>query len=144
MDTVRDILTVKGNLVHCVTPNAYVLDALKIMADHDVGAVVVRSGSLPVGLFGEREHARSMIVDRRARMRHVKEVMLADVPCVEPNEAIDHCMEVMTRTRVRHLPVIEGCSLVGLVSIGDIVRAAIAEREYRIGQLHHYISGVPC
>jgi CBS domain-containing protein len=140
METVRSILEEKGNHVYCISPNAPVFAALEVMAKHDVGALVVREGELPLGLFGEREYARNVILTgRTSRELRVAEVMSLNVPCVSPGESVEYCMRVMTQRRVRHLPVTEAGQLVGLVSIGDVVHSLLEDRAQTILQLHEYI-----
>lgn len=143
MRIARDILAAKGAAVLCIRPEAGVLEALERMRQHDVGALVVRQGSLPLGLFGEREYARKVLPDgRSAASLRVADVMTIDVPCVTPDESIERCMEIMTTMRARHLPVVEDQRLCGLISIGDVVHAVIAEQRYTIGELHAYITRV--
>lgn len=143
MQFVRDILAVKGRQVHCVRPDTRVIDALRTMAEHEIGALVVRHGSLPIGLFGEREYARRVILRGRSSGNlSVADVMTTDVPSVALEESIERCMQIMTTERVRHLPVIDERTLAGLVSIGDVVRAVIAEQQHTIGELHQYIARV--
>jgi CBS domain-containing protein len=144
MDTVGRILENKGTVVHCVLPETFVFDALELMARHEIGALVVRNAELPLGLFGEREYARKVILaGRSSRIVRVAEVMTTDVPTVGLHEALDRCMETMTRRRVRYLPVVDDGRMHGIISIGDVVHALLAERDFEIDQLHHYIAGVP-
>lgn len=144
MDTVDSILQSKGNIVHSVLPETFVFDALETMARYDIGALVVRDGELPLGLFGEREYARKVILfGRSSRTLRVGEIMTRDVPTVGTDESVERCMQIMSARRCRHLPVVDEGRLCGIISIGDVVNALIAEREFEIIQLHHYICGVP-
>jgi CBS domain-containing protein len=142
MQTAHDIVRYKGNAVWSVSPDDKVLHALGVMAEHDIGAVLVMDGGAIVGILTERDYARKVVLaGRSSRESAIRDVMTAEVICVPPAQTVDHCLAVMTERRVRHLPVVEGDSVVGLVSIGDLVRATIAEQEQVIEHLQHYISG---
>ena len=142
MQTIRDILKVKGTDVWCVEPNATVFDALRRMADKEVGALVVTEGAQVVGLISEREYARKVVLaGRTSPTTLVKEIMISPVVYIHLDQAIEECMSLMTEKRTRHLPVIEDGKLVGLISIGDIVKSIIADQQFLIEQLVRYVSG---
>lgn len=149
--TIRDLIRTSGRTVHSVTPDSTVIEALKKMAEHNIGAVLVleSSGAL-VGLFSERDFARAVAQGNAdAGATSVRELMTTKLLTVRPEQTVQECMIFVTERRVRHLPVTdEAGRLVGLVSIGDLVKAAIAEKEYLlsekqalIGKLQDYISG---
>ena len=140
MTNVREILSTKGSEVWTVAPDATVLEALQMMADRDVGAVLVREGDRVVGIISERDYARKItLLKRRSKDTPVRDVMSSRVLCVEPATTVEECMALMTDKRVRHLPVLDGGELAGVVSIGDVVKAIISEREFLIDQLTRYI-----
>lgn len=142
MTTVREILRSKGEEVWSVAPDTSVYAALELMAEKDVGAVLVLERSRVVGIFSERDYARNVVLKGRAsRGTNVREVMSSRVLYVHPDQTIDDCMSVMTRKHIRHLPVLEAERLIGIVSVGDVVKQVIADREYDIRQLEHYITG---
>jgi len=142
MPTAHDILRHKGSTVHAVRPADTVLDALGIMAEHDIGAVLVLNGSEIAGILTERDYARKVaLVGRASKDSPVRAIMTANVVCVRPSNTVEDCMGVMTDRRVRHLPVVENGRVVGLVSIGDLVKATIDEQEFTINQLKNYIAG---
>ena len=142
MQTVRDILKTKGTDVWCVEPDATVFDALQRMAEKEVGALVVMQGAQIVGLISERDYARKIILHGRASPTTlVKEIMTSPVVYIHLDQAIEECMSLMTEKRTRHLPVIEDGKLVGLISIGDIVKSIIADQQFIIEQLVRYVSG---
>ena len=142
MQTIRDILKIKGTDVWCVEPDATVYDALQRMAEKEVGALVVTEGSQVVGLISEREYARKVVLEgRTSPTMLVKEIMISPVVYIHLDQAIEECMSLMTEKRTRHLPVIEDGKLVGLISIGDIVKSIIADQQFLIEQLVRYVSG---
>ena len=142
MKTIRDILKVKGTDVWCVEPDATVFDALQRMAEKEVGALVVTQGAQVVGLISEREYARKVILEgRTSPTTLVKEIMITPVVYIHLDQPIEECMSLMTEKRTRHLPVIEDGKLVGLISIGDIVKSIIADQQFLIEQLVRYVSG---
>jgi CBS domain-containing protein len=119
-----------------------VYDAIKMMADKDVGALMVLDGSKIVGIVTERDYARNVFLKGRGSPQTlVGEIMGCNVVCVEPDKSIEECMAIMTARRIRHLPVIKGGELLGIVSIGDLVKSIISDREFVIEQLEHYIRG---
>ena len=142
MTTVREILRSKGEQVWSVAPDSTVYAALEVMAERDVGAVLVLEARRVVGIFSERDYARHLVLKgKSSRSTSVRELMSTRVLYVRPDQTIDDCMAIMTRKRIRHLPVMEGDRLVGLVSVGDVVKQAIADREFAIQQLENYITG---
>lgn len=142
MKTVRDILKVKGTDVWCVEPDATVFEALQRMAEKEVGALVVTEGAQVVGLITEREYARKVVLQgRTSPTTLVKEIMTSPVVYIHLDQPIEECMALMTEKRTRHLPIIEDGKLVGVISIGDIVKSIIADQQFMIEQLVRYIRG---
>ena len=138
---VSDILRSKGSAVWSVSPTDSVREALAVMAEKGVGALVVLDGDQVVGVLSERDYAREVeLKGRTARETPVGEIMTGRVAYVEPENTVEECMAVMTHKRIRHLPVIEGDRLVGLVSIGDVVKTIISHQQFLIEQLEHYIT----
>ena len=139
MKTIKDILQVKGHDVWSVAPDATVYDTLKLMADKNVGAVLVLEAGKLVGILSERDYARKVILHgKTSKDTLVREIMTGKVVCVHPDTILEVCMELMTDKHIRHLPVVEGDQLTGMVSIGDVVSAIIAEQRYIIGQLRAF------
>ena len=142
MTTAQDILRYKGKTVHAVRPDDTVLAALGVMAEHDIGAVLVVEGDDLLGILSERDYARKVaLMGRASRDSPVRAIMTANVVCVPPSRTVEECMGLMTERRCRHLPVVESGRVVGLVSIGDLVKAMIDEQEATINQLKNYIAG---
>jgi len=142
MATVQQLLDSKGHEVYFVRPDDTVLDALEMMEDKNVGAVLVKDGDRLVGIFTERQYARKVFLKGRSSPKTlVREVMETDVICVGPEQTAEACMALMTEKRIRHLPVLHDEHLVGLISIGDLVKSIIADREFTIEQLEHFIRG---
>ncbi len=142
MNTVRDVLKEKGSRVWSVQADASVYDALKLMADKEIGALVVLEGEDVVGILSERDYARQVILKgRTSRETLVGEIMTRKVVYIRPDNTIEECMALMTHKRIRHLPVMDEDRLVGIVSIGDIVKAVISEQQFMIQQLENYITG---
>lgn len=140
--TVGDILRIKGNDVWSTTPDATVYEALQTMAEKNVGALVVLDANTVVGIMSERDYARKVILHgRSSREIRVREIMTSEVYYVRPDQDIQDCMAQMTEKRVRHLPALENDQLVGIISIGDVVKALIAEHESTIKHLEDYITG---
>ncbi len=140
MTTVSMILHVKGHEVWRVTPDTSVFDALGVMAEKNVGALAVLEEDKLVGMFSERDYARKVILEGKSSKKlSVEEIMSAEVVSVNPSQSIDECMALMTNKRIRHLPVLEGNHLVGMISIGDVVKVIISEREDMIKHLENYI-----
>jgi CBS domain-containing protein len=142
MVTVKDILKGKGTDVWTVEAGAKVIDALRILADKNVGALVVMNGKRPVGMISERDYARKVaLLERSSLETKVKDIMTSQVYGVQHATTADQCMALMTERRIRHLPVFEAGRLVGLVSIGDVVRSLVAEQQGTIENLQNYILG---
>ena len=142
MQTVHQLLQTKGREVWTIGPEASVYDALALMAEKDIGALVVTRGSQVLGLLSERDYARNVVLQGlKSQDTQVSEIMTAKVPCVGLQQTVQDCMSIVTEKRVRHLPVMEGNTLVGLVSIGDLVKAIIEEQEVLIEHLVRYING---
>ena len=138
--TVRDMLRGKSD-IYSVEPDDTVYDALRLMADRNIGAVLVLSGQKLEGIFSERDYARKVILlGKTSRETLVREIMTTAVICVEPDWTADHCMALMTDKRIRHLPVTDCGRLVGVVSIGDVVRAVVDEQQFTIDSLQRYIT----
>lgn len=143
MKTVTEILKTKGDqTVHVLEPTASVFDALKLMAQKNIGALLVLEEDRIVGMFSERDYARKIILmARSSKDTPLREVMTTAVMCVRPDQTSEVCMALMTENRVRHLPVVDGGKLIGLISIGDLVKDIISEQKFIIDQLEHYITG---
>ncbi len=142
MTTVQQLLEQKGHDIYCVHPDDMVLDALKIMEHEDIGSVLVKEGDRLVGIFTERQYARNVFLKGRSSPKTpIRDVMRTEVICVAPEQTAEACMALMTEKRLRHLPVLRDEHLVGIISVGDIVKSIISDREFTIEQLEHYISG---
>ena len=142
MTTAHDILRHKGQAVYAVRPTDTVLAALGVMAEHEIGAVLVLDGDEITGILTERDYARKVaLVGRSSKDSQVRSIMTADVVCVRGAHTVEDCMALMTEHRVRHLPVVENGRVIGLVSIGDCVKATIDEQQFTINQLKNYIAG---
>lgn len=140
--TVRQLLMTKGNDVWSVNRDTNVFDALNLMADKDIGAVIVLSDGEICGVLSERDYARKVVLEGKASVSTpVSDIMTSPVLIVDPNQTIDECMAIMTDKHLRHLPVVEHDRLVGIVSIGDVVKAVIADQEFMLDQLETYITG---
>lgn len=142
METVRQLVEAKGGRVWSVTPDTSVYEALRLMAERNIGALLVLEGDQLRGIFSERDYARKVILKgRSSRDTPVKEIMTSEVLYLRPEQSVKECMALMTEKRIRHLPVLEGNQLIGLISIGDVVKSVISEQEFLIDQLENYISG---
>jgi CBS domain-containing protein len=142
MHSIRDILRDKGTTVWSVSPGETVLDAIKRMAEHGVGALVVIENDQLVGLISERDYSRKVILKGlRSQDTPVRSVMTSPVLTISPDATVQEGMSIMTERFVRHLPVVDGSGLVGLVSIGDLVKAVINDQQVLIDQLERYITG---
>ena len=140
METVTRLLQKKGHTVWTVTPEMSVYEALKLMADKNIGAVMVLEDDQVVGIMTERDYARKVILhDKSSKTTAVREIMSPCVLYIHPNQRIDECMALMNAKRVRHLPVIENNQLVGIISIRDVVQDIIEEQGFIIGQLENYV-----
>lgn len=141
-DSVALVLAHKGSEVYSVPPDATVYEALEKLAERDIGALLVMKEGDLVGIFSERDYARQVVLKGRfSRETRVHEVMSSPVLTVNPQTTIDECMQLMTRHRYRHLPVVEGRRVVGVVSIGDLVNWIISAQDFTIHQLQGYIAG---
>ena len=143
MKTAAQILGSKPDqAVHTVAPTASVYEAVQLMAERNVGALVVVEHARVVGIVSERDYARKVVLmDRSSKDAPVRDIMSSPVMYVHPEQTSDECMALMTQNRLRHLPVMDGERLIGLVSIGDLVKATLSEQQFIIEQLEHYISG---
>ncbi len=142
MKSVSDILNSKGHEIWAVKPDDTVFDSLQLMAEKEVGALLVMDADKLVGIVTERDYARKVILEgKSSKSSSVTEIMTKQVLCVAPERTIEECMALMTDKRARHLPVLDHKRVIGLVSIGDLVKAMISEQKMLIDQLQHYISG---
>ena len=140
MTTVRRLLDGKGRAIFSVEPQASVLDAIRLMAEHHVGALLVMRGQALEGILSERDYARKVILRGRSSAdTPVRDIMSTPVLTVSLETSVGECMQLMTDRHVRHLPVVDGARVVGVVSIGDLVKAVIAEQQQQIEQLENYI-----
>ena len=141
MHSIRDILREKGTTIRSIDPDVTVFDALKLMADYGIGALLVLQNGKPVGLFSERDYARKLALrGLRSRETPVSAVMSSPVLTISPDASVQEGMQVMTAKFVRHLPVVDGSGVVGMVSIGDLVKAVIQDQQALIEQLESYIA----
>jgi CBS domain-containing protein len=141
-DTIGSVLRGKGREVYSVAPSTCVYDALEIMADKEIGALLVMENGRAVGLVSERDYARKVILQGRlSKDTAVSEIMTSDLVSVTPEDTVDECMRLMTEHRVRHLPVMANGDVVGMVSLGDLVKWIIDSQEQEIRHLHAYIAG---
>jgi CBS domain-containing protein len=143
MSKVAEILRSKPHrAVYTIAPSSSVYDAVKLMAEKNIGALLVSEGDKVAGIVTERDYARKItLLSRSSRDTPVRDIMTPDVMYVRPDHSSEECMALMTENRLRHLPVIEGGKLVGLVSIGDLVKDIISDQKFIIEQLEHYIKG---
>jgi len=142
MHTVKDMLKEKGSKVWTISPEAKVIDALKLMAEKKIGALPVIYKNQVVGVISERDYARKVILKGKSSLdTPVKEIMTCQVYCVGLDTPAEECMALMTKKRIRHLPVIDKGKLAGLISIGDVVKSVISEHKITIGHLQDYIQG---
>ncbi len=140
MSTVRQVLAGKSAAIYSVTPEAAVLEAIQAMAEHRVGALLVMQGTQLIGVVSERDYARKVILlGRSSSDTPVRTIMSSPVITVSPDDSVAHCMQLMTERHVRHLPAVEEGRVIGMVSIGDLVKAVIAEQRAQIEQLENYI-----
>ena len=140
MTILKMLLDGKGHDVWSVHPDDTVLEAIKVLAQKDIGALLVIEDGKPVGIFSERDYARNVYLKGKSSPKTlVRDTMAAPVICVNPDQKVEECMALMTEKRVRHLPVMDGDELVGMVSIGDLVKSVIDEQQFTIEQLEHYI-----
>ncbi|HVF35100.1 MAG TPA: CBS domain-containing protein [Candidatus Saccharimonadia bacterium] len=141
MACVREVLAGKSAAVHAIAPDEPVLEAIQMMADRSIGAVLVMRGRELVGILSERDYARKVILRGRSSAETpVWEIMSAPVTTVTPDDSVNTCMMLMTERRIRHLPVVQGGEVVGVLSIGDLVRQVIDEQQHEIAELQRYIA----
>lgn len=142
MKSVAQLLTVKGTAIHSVQSSASVFECLVMLANKEIGSLLVMEGNTLVGIFTERDYARKVALHgKSSKELKVHEVMSAEVLWVGPERTNEECMALMTEKRIRHLPVMEGGKVIGIISIGDLVKDIIAEQRFVIGQLERYIMG---
>lgn len=142
MYTVRQLLQTKGNAIWSVTPKTTVYEALELMAAKNIGALMVMDNDRVVGIFSERDYARKVVLKGlSSKATAIGDLMSTTVSYVSPDDSMEDCMALMTEHRFRHLPVMEEGKLVGIVSIGDAVKAVISDRELKIRELERYITG---
>jgi CBS domain-containing protein len=140
MKTVQQLLESKRYSVVSVAPSSTVLEALKVMAEKEIGAVIVIDDGHLVGIFSERDYARKVVLQgKSSKDTPVREIMTEKVVCVRPEQTIEDCMGLMTDKRIRHLPVLEHKKVIGVISIGDVVKEMLSEKEFVIKQLESYI-----
>ncbi len=140
MKTVQQLLESKRTSLVSVAPSSTVLDALKVMAEKEIGAVVVIEDGHLAGIFSERDYARKVVLQGKAsKDTPVREIMTEKVVCVRPEQTIEDCMGLMTDKRIRHLPVLDHKKVIGVISIGDVVKEMLSEKEFVIKQLESYI-----
>jgi len=140
MKSLKQLLEAKGRDVYTIGPDARVIDALKLMADRSVGALIVTEGGRIAGVISERDYARKVILlGKSSHELEVRDIMTPKVITVHPGQTVEECMALMTEKRIRHLPVTEGERLIGVLSIGDLVKEVIAEQQRTIEQLESYI-----
>ncbi|MFT4197740.1 MAG: CBS domain-containing protein [Pseudoxanthomonas sp.] len=141
MSTVRQLLQAKGAEIVAVAPQAPVIEALRVMAEHSIGAVLVMEGRRLAGILSERDYARKVALQgHSSRDTPVADIMTAQLVTVAPDTGIDQCMKLMTERRIRHLPVLEGGEVVGVLSIGDLVKAVIEAQQLELDHLQRYIA----
>ena len=142
MDTVRDILQLKGHMIYTISPETSVYEALEELENNNLGSLVVVENGKLIGIFTERDYARKVILKgRSSKETLVRDIMSSTPIFVNPDKTLDDCMQLMTDKFIRHLPVIENDVLIGVISIGDIVKYIIYDKDFIIENLEHYISG---
>ena len=142
MNCVSDILQAKGSGVCTISPNETVYKGLQIMAEKDVGAVLVTQNNKLLGIFTERDYSRKVILQGKSSLNTaIRELMVKDLIYVKPTDLIDQCMAIMTEKQIRHLPVMEGDELIGLISMRDVVTHIISHKNFKIKELEKYITG---
>jgi CBS domain-containing protein len=139
---ISSLLHHKGSAVWHIAPEATVLDAIKLMADKNIGALPVMSRDLLVGIFTERDYTRKIaLMGKTSKNTRVQDVLSGEVTCITPNDSIEECMRLMTEHRIRHLPVVDGQKVLGIISIGDLVNWIISAQNSAIEQMEQYIAG---
>jgi CBS domain-containing protein len=141
MPSLWQLLVGKGSQVWSISPDATVFAGLTLMADKNIGALLILENDRPVGIMSERDYARKIILEgRSSRDTKIRSIMTTRLVSAHPSDSVEHAMALMTRERIRHLPVMDGDSVVGLVSIGDLVKSMIEQQQFRIEQLERYIT----
>lgn len=141
MRTVRQLLGAKTSEVFSVSPDDAVIDAIRLMAEKGVGAVLAMHGDRLAGIVSERDYARKIVLHGRSSSNTpVRDIMTSNVVTVGPNHTVERCMQIVTEHRIRHLPVVEGDNVVGVISIGDLVKAVIEDQQVQLDQLQRYIA----
>ena len=141
MSTAREILRVKGSEVWCIKPDASILQAIEKMAEKEVGALLVMDSEKLVGIITERDYARKVALEgRSSRDSQVRDIMSASVLCAKPEQTVEECMAMMSDKHARHLPVVDHKKVIGLVSIGDLVKSIINDQQHEIESLQYYIN----
>jgi CBS domain-containing protein len=142
MSTVRHILDQKGNNIWSIHPDATVFDAIAKMAEKDVGSLIVMDGDEIVGIITERHYARNVVLKgKTSPTTKIRDIMERHVIFATPEQSVEQCMAIMSEKRIRHLPVLHGKQVIGIISIGDLVKSIIGDQEFTIEQLVHYIQG---
>lgn len=141
MPSILQVLASKGSQVWSISPDATVFAGLTLMADKNIGALLILENDRPVGIMSERDYARKIILEgRSSRETRIRSIMTTRLVSVSPSDSVEHAMALMTREHIRHLPVMDGDSVLGLVSIGDLVKAMINQQQFTIEQLERYIA----
>lgn len=141
MRTVRQLLESKAPEIHAIAPDAPVIDAIRLMAEKRIGAVVVLQGGALAGILSERDYARKVVLEgRSSKDTAVRDIMTADVVTIGLDDTVQGCMQMVTERRIRHLPVVDGDRVLGVVSIGDLVKAVIEDQQLELDQLQRYIA----
>ncbi|HUF05589.1 MAG TPA: CBS domain-containing protein [Aridibacter sp.] len=141
MKLVKHLLEEKGNDIWSIEPDRSVLDAIRMMAEKGIGALLIMKGDELMGILSERDYARKVILQgRSSKETSVHEIMTDKVFCTSPESSVEECMALMTEKRIRHLPVVNSGAVIGVLSIGDLVKAKIEEQEFQIKQLENYIT----
>jgi CBS domain-containing protein len=141
MTTVRELLKQKGRKVWSIHPDATVFEAVAKMADRDIGSLAVIDSEKLIGIIAERHYARKVVLEGKISAETPVRDIMEDVIAIRPEQSIEECMAIMTERRVRHLPVLEGEQLIGIISIGDLVKCIISDQKFIISQFEHYIHG---
>jgi len=142
MSTIKSVLDGKQNRILSIAPDDSVLNVIKMMATNNVGSIIVLDNDVLAGIVTERDYSRKVyLVGKSSPNTKVKEIMSTRVICVRPEQTVNECMAIMTDKKIRHLPVIEKNQVIGMVSIGDLVKHVISDQQFVIDQLEHYISG---
>jgi len=140
MKSVRQLLSIKGSETHTIEPRKTVLEALRLLAEKNIGALLVVEGSRVVGVLSERDYARKVVLlGRLSKDVPVAEIMTREIVFVAPTDTVETCMALMTTRHIRHLPVLEDGRLIGVISIGDVVKSIIDEQQFRLEQLERYL-----